>query len=414
MAPSNRQSMRRPAAAVPQTSNRKRPSSSVAVSQTPASGRRQVAASQTLVRAVEAAKEVALPEKSPKVRTAEPLEDPAAKRLRVFGPNYVPLAASQNQMSLCETIKVLPGVDNDYLKRLSDLEAWRKQENLPAPKLGSDVCRILLDYFDALLVDNFSHADASKIWAAVQRHVPSIRAFPVMVRRVQNALDGFVKRAPAQERCPPPEEIPYAVIGALLWLDLPLEAANELLRFKSYSRPTEIDTLLVSQIIPPREGSRHWSLLFAPTASGHPSKSGEFEEGVTFDIESDLPLFPVLAQLTQGRQPDELVFVLPQTHFIKAFGKAMDLLQLSHLNINRHAWRHAAASADLEAGRRSRLAVKEMGRWKSDYSLRRYAKVAKMQQYANQFPPEVVKFGRSVMTQLPLLLAGEKLRPPFT
>ena len=90
----------------------------------------------------------------------------------------------------------------------------------------------------------------------------------------------------------------------------------------------------------------------------------------------------------------------------------MGRLHLEHLNINRHSWRHSAASADLLSQRRTMVEIKAYGRWKSDYSMRRYAKVAKMQQYAALFSPALMAYGASVMTQLPQLFAGQKLQPP--
>ena len=56
--------------------------------------------------------------------------------------------------------------------------------------------------------------------------------------------------------------------------------------------------------------------------------------------------------------------------------------------------------------------MKERGRWKSDRSMRGYAKAARLQFFTKKMSPDILQFGRAVKTELPKLFAGLKLSPP--
>ena len=71
-----------------------------------------------------------------------------------------------------------------------------------------------------------------------------------------------------------------------------------------------------------------------------------------------------------------------------------------------YSLRHAGASNDIIQKRRSVLEVKLRGRWKSDSSLARYMKPARVLQQANLLPAPVLDYGKRVRSSLQDVFLG--------
>jgi len=84
-------------------------------------------------------------------------------------------------------------------------------------------------------------------------------------------------------------------------------------------------------------------------------------------------------------------------------------LRLTPLGLSRYSMRHGGVSHDLLERRRALAEVKRRGRWMADASLRRYAKETRLLSELRKVAPEVVAYGRAVLSMLPGLLVG---RPP--
>jgi len=347
------------------------------------------------------------------VSSAMPLRDSnASKRLKTYGEQYQPQGARTGRLSVCEIIKVAPQTLNQYTALLTELEDWRKQEKIPAPLSPACVILTFLDYVDAQFFSGLSHADSSKTWAAIQKLIPSVLKEADLCRRARNALDGFSKRAPAESREPAPEEIYFAIIGNMLWKDQIIPALNETLRYLSMCRPGEIDLLLVKQLVPPVGKHRLWSILLAIQEEKRPGKTGEYDEGVVLDQVLATNLHRTFVELTAGRSPEERLWQCEPHILQSAFNQSVTDLQLDHLHITRYGSRHSAASHDLYHRLRTFNETKERGRWKSDHSMRRYSKAARLQYFTNKVHPDVLKYGEMVKTELPKLFRGLKISPP--
>ena len=336
----------------------------------------------------------------------------AAYRQSRYGSRYTAQAAQKGVPTACESLRQMDPARDDYVKRLQYLGEWRIEEGLPVATTGSQVATTFLDYLDALFFTGLSHADGSKTWAALQALVPKVSQNPDLVARIRRAVDGFAKRAPAGSRDPPPEEVIYAVVGWLLWNNFPLAALNELMRFLCGARPGEIDHLTVRQLIAPSDQTGHWCVLYNPSEALRPGKTGEYDEGVTIDQPHIKPLHHVFSDLIQGRNPSDNLWQTTPEQMNKHFQNAMDGLGLSHLNIVRYSWRHAAASHDLLKKLRTQEEVKARFRWRSDASMKRYAKAARVEFFKQQIPVNVLKYGTIVKEELTKMFAGQKIRPP--
>jgi len=329
-----------------------------------------------------------------------------------FGDRYQPQSDLSQDRSTCETLHQMDPTRDDYTHRLQLLESWRIEEGLPPAATAEQVSLVFLGYVDALFFSGLSHADASKTLAALQAKIPVFSARQDLVARCKKAAEGFSKRAPAGSRDPPPEEVVYAVVGALLWQDKPVEALNELVRYLSGGRPGEVDNLTVDRLIPPQTANGHWSILFNPRENVKPGKTGEFDEGVVLDQANLKALGKVFHQLVANRPGTENLWNKSTDQLNQGFNQALTILGLDHFNIVRYSWRHAAASQDLLSKSRTAEEVKARYRWKSDSSMRRYTKAARVEYFRGKLPKDCLKYGEIVKTQLPSMFAGQKIRPP--
>jgi len=343
----------------------------------------------------------------------QPRAERATKRLQTYGNLFKPHNAQTGGLSVCETIKVAPKTRNEYVELLSELESWRVKEMIPPPLTPACVILTFLDFVDAQFFSGLSHADSSKTWAAIQKLIPLVLKEPDLCRRARNAIDGFNKRAPAESREPAPEEIYFAIIGNMLWKGQVLEALNETIRYLSMTRPGEIDQLLVKQFVPPVGSHRQWSLLLNIQEEKRPGKTGEYDEGVVLDQPLAIKLSPHFAALVKNRDPSDRLWNLEAQRFQQAFNQSVSDLKLSDLHITRYGSRHSAASHDLYHKLRSFNETKERGRWKSDHSMRRYSKAARLQYFTNKVPADVLKFGQIVKTELPKMFQGQRISPPI-
>ena len=77
---------------------------------------------------------------------------------------------------------------------------------------------------------------------------------------------------------------------------------------------------------------------------------------------------------------------------------------------NPHPWqcRHGGASEDLMSKMRDRSAVKDRGRWWTDASVKRYAKVGKIQQVLRKLSKAELDFCLRSVQLLPEVMAGKR------
>jgi hypothetical protein len=242
--------------------------------------------------------------------------------------------------------------------------------------------------------------------------VPQLSKDSALVARCKKAAEGYAKRAPAGSRDPPPEEVVYAVVGCLIAMNKPLEALNELIRFLCGARPGEIDHLTVDQFIKPTQPDGFWSILYNLIENLRPGKTGEWDEGVIIDQPHVQCLSPIFHQMVVNRSAGGNLWKRTPQQLNVAFNLALERLGLTHLNIVRYSWRHAAASADLLTKSRTAEEVKARFRWRSDSSMKRYTKAARVEYFRKQFPPDVLSYGHIIKTQLLNIFQGHVIQPP--
>ena len=156
--------------------------------------------------------------------------------------------------------------------------------------------------------------------------------------------------------------------------------------------------MLRGQLLPPVRKSgplAHWLLHLAPQdpsgCSQSVTKTGTIDEGLPLDLLSWIG--PAFAAWCNGVPKDQKIFKDRPDRTVALFKEVS--LQLGLSGLCQYQLRHGGASHDLLTGARSEAAVRARGRWRSDSSLRRYAKPAQVQRLLSLIPVEKQPFVHS-------------------
>lgn len=344
-------------------------------------------------------------------------QEEADRRDKKFGHRVEPMAAQSGQSSLLEKVIVLDPGAEDYRLRVQAFEEWRTTNKLGPQSEPAGVLLQFLDFLDEMFCAGGGHSDGEKSFSGLLYMIPKIRQEEVLMARVSNALEGWSKRAPQGSRAPHSIESVMAVIGDMIAHGKILEAIDCLIQFLTTWRPGEIDRLLTEHLIQPPPGSRpsHWSILLAPSQAvdPRPGKTGEYDESVVLDILEFEWLNAVFQQLKRSRQPQQKLFPMTSEEISAAFAESANRLGLHELGLVRYGLRHASASWLLLNNLKTYEAVKNRGGWRTDTSMKRYAKAALVAKMASQTPSRTIEYGTYVMSKLREAMIGTHTLVPF-
>ena len=153
----------------------------------------------------------------------------------------------------------------------------------------------------------------------------------------------------------------------------------------------------------------NWSIIIAPEELEVPGKTGGWDENVVVDTDPELR--PLLAAIAANRHPSAPLWGT-SAEDNALFSTVAAALHLGQLQLCRYALRHGGASEDLLTFKRDLAAIKKRGRWKTDASLRRYAKEAKLARELQKVHPLVINYGNLIIQDLAGIISGERPRAP--
>ncbi|CAK0838468.1 unnamed protein product, partial [Prorocentrum cordatum] len=311
-----------------------------------------------------------------------------------------PLALLRGGLSVLEASAVSESTGKNYhasALRFLNWCLWTARDFKNSVELDT----ILVVFFVHLFLDGYDSATGRVTMASLKHHLPSMPMGSRPLPRAFRALQGWTKLVPPQMRLPLPRVAMFAIVGALLSQGLLSQAVFVRIAFGTCLRPSEAYRLTAASLIAPRsgatEGHQHWALLVNDAASGRPGKTGVTDESAIVD---DPLLWPLLEALRQGRRAEESLWAFAPHQLRRAFAGALGQLGISDQQTSLYSLRHGGASDDLLSGRRARKDVEGRGRWRTDQSLNRYAKRARMQQRLGQLDPALVDFGQKVESDL--------------
>ena len=280
-------------------------------------------------------------------------------------------------MSQLEKVSISGPQRRQYAAYLKGFKDFCKEQNLAWPLDSPD--GVLADYCDDLFLAGQSAAVGEKTIAALEYFNLELKGKLIHAKR---ALKGWRKLAPPRSRLPLPRPLAMGIAMVMLTKGLREMALKLLLDFDCYLRPSESLDVLGKHIVAPVAGTgkqyQKFSVVIRDQDMGLPDKTGIFDN--TLHLDHPLTskwLGPALLQLAKAKGKDAPVFSFKMDKFREQYQRAGSLLGVPHLHT--YQLRHGGASDDLNSQTRDFNQVRERGRWRTDASVRRYAKTGKIQ-----------------------------------
>lgn len=314
--------------------------------------------------------------------------------------------AQSNQMTILEKKSVSSEILVQYEGYLRKLEAFSKENGVTWPLVSAEADAMVADYMDVLFLDKKSPSEGEKVLAALEffRHDLKGRC-----HRSRKALKGWRKCMPAQSRLPLPQILMYGMVMRLLYKGFRTMALMTLVAFDLYLRPGEALTLRAKNILPPVRVAgaqfKQMTIVVRDFESGQPDKVGVYDNALRLDNAKTTWMGSHLLSLAkQQNGPEDMIFSFSMEEYRKQFALAGKELGIDQLHP--YQLRHGGASQDLSAGLRDHNGVKMRGRWKTDQSVRRYAKIGRVQQLLTKLSAATLQYCQWSEANMQRVFAG--------
>ncbi|CAE7502120.1 unnamed protein product [Symbiodinium sp. KB8] len=310
------------------------------------------------------------------------------------------------EMSRLEKKSIGRDQRKQYQRYLSSFKDYCMEFGLTWPPTELDWT--LADYFDVMFLDGNSQATGQKILAAVEYAFIEKKGSLVRARR---ALRGWQKLMPSQSRLPLPKMIAYGMGQIMLARGHREKCLKLLMDFDLYLRPSEGMDVLGQHVLAPVAGAgrqfQKYSVIIRDQDQGKPDKTGTFDNTLILDNPAtEAWLGPLLHRMALKRGRDRPLFGFTKEEFRKEFEIASKALGLK--NLVTYQLRHGGASEDLNSKTRDYHSVQQRGRWRTDSSVRRYAKTGKLQKLLQEVEPHILEYCRRSLRLVPRALQGQQ------
>lgn len=262
-------------------------------------------------------------------------------------------------------------------------------------------------YHDGEDLSSAQYLVASVIFFNSQLKSPSMTKLP----RVKQSLKGWRKLAPERSRLPVPWEVCCLLVEHAVYHKLPGFALHMLLMFTMYLRPSEALRVRAADVVKPvcqkRTKYTMWTIVLHPQEVGIPSKTQEFDESLQLDLQYHSGIGEALGRFMHSRRLMKNHVVLQHTNaeLITFLEEATITLNLQDIGeIHPYRFRHGGASNDYVLKLRDLQGIQQRGRWKSQASVRRYQKGARLAQIFGKLPNDVQQLAIRAAENLPATL----------
>lgn len=300
--------------------------------------------------------------------------------------------ARQKKLTILERKSVSVEINHQYQGYYEKFKAFCLENGVCWPVSQVDADPTLADFLDVLFLEGRSPAEGEKIIAAVEFHRIDLKSKLVRSKR---ALKGWRKTMPAHSRLPLPRLALKGIAMDLLSRGFRDMCLLCLVAFDLYLRPGEAIELKSKNVVAPvkRAGRQYqWVMVIIREEEGmKPDKTGIFDNSLPIDRPELRWVGNALLQKARAcNSKEDGLWAFSMDQFRKEFVKSGMNLGLE--NLHPYQMRHGGATEDLTAKFRDHNGVKSRGRWRTDASVRRYAKVGKVQQLLSRMTECSVRF----------------------
>ena len=316
--------------------------------------------------------------------------------------------AIQKKHTILEQKSVSCEVKQQYAGYLQRFVGFCKESGFHWPPASNLIDPLLTDYLDILYLDNRSCHEGEKTLAAVEFEMIQLKGQLVRARR---ALKGWRKEMPPQSRLPLPRLCMFGIAMQLFaqgFIDMSLKVVTD---FFLYLRPGEGLDIKGRNVIPPSKAAgiqyRWVNVVIRDMEGGKPDKVGIYDNSIPLDLKHTKWIGDqLLRKAKMLSSPDSLIFTFSMEEFRVQFVKAASQMGLHQLHP--YQLRHGGATEELTAKVREFNQVKSRGRWKTDKSVRRYAKIGRVQQLLAKMSKQGTRFCQWSEKNLEQVFRGTK------
>eukprot|EP00435_Cladocopium_sp_Y103_P062452 s598_g24.t1 len=303
--------------------------------------------------------------------------------------------AQRNKMTKLELKSVSTECRSQYDLYLAKFKGFCVENGLTWPPEKATADAVMADFMDLLYEDGKGAHEGEKTLAALEFNFMFLKG---NMPRSRRALRGWRKSRPAVSRLPLPKLAMYGIAMQLLSEGEVRMCLMVLVAFFLYLRPGEAHDLQGKHVIPPvKTGGNQfqWVNMVIRDAEGlKPDKVGVFDNSLPFDLAEIRWIgVAVLDVKKQLKKSTDRLFPFSMEEFREKFQKAAARMNL--MGIHPYQLRHGGATEDLTAKKREFNMVKVRGRWKTDGSVRRYAKTGRVQELLAKLNQSCLSFCRS-------------------
>lgn len=318
-----------------------------------------------------------------------------------------PMMSMFSDMGQLEAVSVSGAQRKQYQSYLRSFKDFcLEHDQVWPPEESRTMDMILSDYFDNLFLYGKSLAVGEKVTAAVEFAFIDYKGH---LHRAKRALRGWRHLCPPQSRLPLPKPIAYGIAMILAAKGKKNMAVKVSTDFDLYLRPGEGLDILGKHIVPPvsRAGAQYqqFAVIIRDIEEGKPDKTGIYDNTLLLDNPRTKDMLgPELAKLAKISGPSKPIFPFSNEEYRTQFVNAAKVLGVN--KVHTYQLRHGGASEDLNSKTRDHLAIRERGRWKTDSSLRRYAKVGKIQKMLRDLDVHKLEFCKRAVMDMPRVMRG--------
>lgn len=298
-------------------------------------------------------------------------------------------------------------IQHQYQGYFSKFEDFCKLNGVGFPISPLDADPLLADFLDLLYLDGKSAREGEKTVAALEFHQIALKGH---LPRSKRALRGWRKAVLPSSRLPMPRPVMFGLAMNLLAENKTDMALLVLVAFHLYLRLGEGLDLRKKNVVPPvRQAGKqfqHITVIIRDQEDGRPDKIAVFDNSLPLDDKRvDYMGSALLDKAKSVPRPTDRIFNFSMEDFRKAFVKAGEDLGLASLHP--YQLRHGGATEDLASKRRDFQGVKARGRWKTDQSVRRYAKIGRIQQLLAQMTSSDKSFCKWSEMNMRRMMSGQ-------
>lgn len=341
-----------------------------------------------------------------------PMKAPRTRRsihaLRVV--NSVPVGerAQKNQLTALEEKSISAEAQNQYGMYYEKFQDFCRGSMIDLVGLGEKTDAVLADYMDLLYLQGRSPHEGEKTVASVEFNNIALKG---KLMRSRRALKGWRKAMPAQSRLPLPRLIMFGIcmeLAAKGHLSMALKVITD---FILYLRPGEGLDIRGRNVVAPVKSAGvqyKWTTVIIRDQEGlRPDKVGVYDNSIPIDQKEVQWVGNELLRMKRKlHSQDDKIFVFTMEDFRGKFAQAGASLGIE--NLHPYQLRHGGATEDLTSKRRDHPQVKARGRWMTDQSVRRYAKIGRVQALLNKLSPANLRFCQWSEKRLQAVIQGQK------